>query len=92
MGNDAWHTTIRLTATERDAADKLAEALALDPTIRAVSRGSGVSRHAVLRLAVDLGLAELRRKHLAPTTPEERRAVFADLMEHLKASREKVTP
>ena len=60
---DTWHTTIRLTEDDRTRADALAAALALDPTIRVVARADGVSRHAVLRLAVELGLAELERKH-----------------------------
>jgi len=62
---DTWHTTVRLTTDDRERADALRDALERDPTIRAVSRADGVSRHAVLRLAVELGLAELERRHLA---------------------------
>lgn len=61
---DTWHTTVRLTAADRERADALRDALDTDPTIRALSRADGVSRHAVLRLAVEVGLAELERRHL----------------------------
>lgn len=53
-------TTIRIPTDVMDTANDLIAWVSTDPTVRATGRD--VSRSTVLRIAIDLGLAEMRRK------------------------------
>lgn len=54
------NTTIRIADEQLALADELIPAVSRDPALRA--SGRDVSRSTVLRIALDLGLAELQRR------------------------------
>jgi len=71
MAKDEGQISLRAPIEVLDRADSMRERLALDPTVRALSRGGEVTRSDVLRVALVKGLDVL--DHELPKAARKRR-------------------